>query len=192
MKKLETIENSLKITRAELLAMFMDFKKHVSASGVTFANVVYQADESGSITVNKEKQLQKFVRTQITIGSSYEKRINRDLVKQGEEANFTAQAMSGKVHLNEMVCEAIKTGNKTLMAIIEHDVVAKTVYFHKGQRISKDKAIAQGLFMPSYFAEKKTAGRGNQSEETDFKTITLGFDKILSIRMNKVKYVIED
>lgn len=184
---------SKKITRADLLKMFLNFEKEVAFTGVAFGRIVYMTDESGSITVNKQKQLQKITRTQITLGSNYESRINRDLVKQGEEANFTAQAMYGKSHDSKLVVSAIKEPSKKyLCCVVEHHVKPLTVYFHNKERISFERAKELGLFMPSYFTEKKTAGRGNMSEEKDFHFFTLGFDKIISITLNKTKYIIED
>lgn len=191
MKKLNLLPTK-KISRQDLVNMFLNFKKEVAFTGVAFAKIVYHTDESGSIVVNKQKQLQKRTSTQITLGSNYEARINRDLTKQGEEANFTAQSMTGKTHINELVVEADKTGAKMLCCVVEHHVKPSTIFFHHGEAITKKKAIDKGLFQPSYFAEKKTAGRGNMSEEKDFHYFTLGFDKIIQIVINKTKYLIED
>lgn len=183
----------VRITRQSLIDLFLNFDKNVSFSGVTFGSIVYFTDESGSITRDKQKQLQKFTRTQITLGSNYESRINRDLVKQGEEANFTAQSMSGKEHISKMVCQALKDNTKKyLCCVVEHHVTPDTVYFYQGKPISFEKAKEQNLFMPSFFNEKKTAGRGNMSEERDFHYFTIGFDKIISLTMNGTRYLIED
>lgn len=192
MKKEFKITETQRITRQRLIDMFLNFKEEVAFTGCVFAHVVYHTDESQSRTVNKEKVLEKIVRTKITIGASYEKRINRDLVKQGEEANFTSQSMTGKTRVNEMVVITDKKQEYLLDAVVENSAVPLTIYFHKRQRISKDAAIAKDLFMPSYFAEKPTSGRGNMSEEKDFHTITLGFKKILSITLNHKKFIIED
>ena len=47
------------ITQAQLEAMFLNYKKEVAFTGVTFANVIYKGDVSGSRTINKVKALQK-------------------------------------------------------------------------------------------------------------------------------------
>lgn len=189
MKNITTV----KISRSDFFQKMFNFEKEVAFTGVAFGKIVYLTDESGSVTKNKEKQLQKIVRTQITLGSNYENRINRDLVKQDEEANFTAQAMSGKVHETKLICKAVKDENKKyLCCVVEHHVTPLTVYFHQKQRISFDKAKEMGLFMPSHFTPKTTAGRGNMQEKTDFHFFTLGFDKIISLTVNKTKFVIED
>lgn len=192
MTKLEKI---VKVTRQGLVNLLIDFRKNVTQTGVAFGNVVYHVDESGSRQIEGKKALQKITRVNITIGSKYEARVNRDLVKQGEEANFTAQSMSGKEYVNEECILATDCKTKTknyLVAVVENSTVPKTVYFHQNKRISKEKAIEMNLFAPSYFADKKTAGRGNVSEEKDFHIINPNVDNILSITLNKVKYVVED
>ena len=93
MTKLEKI---IRITRQGLVTLLIDFRKNVPQTGVAFGNVVYHVDESGSSTKAGKKLLQKITRVNITIGSNYEGRVNRDLAKQGEDSNFTAQSMSGK------------------------------------------------------------------------------------------------
>ena len=192
MKKDINLKKVVRITSEELKNIFANDDKGSFLKGAQFANVVYFVNESGSIVRQGKKQLQKLTRTQITIGSNYEARINRDLEKQGEDANFTAQGMSGQTKINQYVSQADKTGLFKLNAVVENHVIPTTVYFHEDMRISKADAIAQGLFAPSYFAEKKTAGRGNMSEEKDFKFITLGFENIISLRMGGVKYLIEN
>lgn len=185
----------VKTTKLNLLNLLSEFRKNITNTGVAFGNVVYFVDESGSKTVNKKKVLQKLVRVNLTIGANYEGRINRDLVKQGEEANFTAQAMSGKEYINNegVIARDTKTGLKRyLVATVENKTKPDTVYFHEGKRITKEKAIEANLFMPSYFTEKPTSGRGNMSEEKDFHTISPNLDNIISLTLNKVKYVIED
>lgn len=189
------VEKIVRLSKVELINKLTSFKKEVSATGVAFSSIVYFTNESGSKTVKGEKVLQKLVRTSITIGANYESRINRDLVKQGEEANFTAQAMSGKKHLNDEGILATDTKTETklyLIATVEHKTKPDTVYFHEGKRINKDKAIELGLFMPSYFAPKTTSGRGNQQESTDFHTITLNLDNVISLNLNKTKFIVED
>lgn len=189
------MKKTQKITRTNLITLLSKFRENITNTGVAFGNVVYFVDESGSKTVNKLKVLQKFVRVNITIGASYENRVNRDLVKQGEEANFTAQSMSGKEYINNegVIAKDTKTGVKRyLIATVENKTKPDTVYFHEKKRISKEQAIEQNLFMPSYFTPKETSGRGYMSEEKDFHTISPNIDNIISLTLNKVKYIIED
>jgi hypothetical protein len=117
------------------------------------------------------------------------------LIKQGEEDNFTAQAMSGKEYINDEGIIAIDTKTRTknyLVATVENKTTPNTIFFHEGKRISKDKAIELNLFMPSYFAEKTTSGRGNMSEAKDFHTISPNVTNIISITLNRTKYIVED
>lgn len=193
MKKSNIIPTK-KLSRFELMDVFANPDKYtdVLRKGVTFAKIVYFTDEHGSITVNKQKQLQKRTSTQITLGSSYQNRINKDLERRGEEANFTAQAMYGKTRLNQYFVQADKSKEIMLCCVVEHHVKPNTIFFHQNQPIKKSVAIEKGLFMPSYFTPKKTAGRGNMSEEKDFHFFTLGVEKIIEIVLGGVKYIIED
>lgn len=189
------ITKIVRTTKEGLLNTLSEFKKNIAFTGCAFGNIVYFVDESGAKTVNKQKVLQKLTRVNITIGANYEGRINRDLVKQGEEANFTAQSMSGKVYINDegVIATDVKTGlKKYLVATVENKTTPDTIYFHEGKRITKDKAIELDLFMPSYFADKKTSGRGNMSEEKDFHTISPNLDNVISLTLNKVKYIVEN
>ncbi len=184
-----------KITKFDLLNLLTEFRKNISATGVAFGNVVYHVDESGSRVKGGKKMLQKITRVNITIGSNYEGRVNRDLTRQGEEANFTAQAMNGKRYINDegVLATDEKTGTKHyLVAVVEHKTKPSTVYFHEGKRIAKAKAVRRDMFADSYFAPKNTMGRGNVSEEKDFHIINPNLDSIISITLNKQKYIIED
>ena len=66
----------------------------------------------------------------------------------------------------------------------------KTTYLHNGQIITIDEAKELDLLQPAFFDKKPTAGRGSVSEENDFDYLTLGFDKILQITLNKVTYMV--
>ena len=195
MKKSEKLEKKSRITKAELLNLLSNFRKAVSNTGVAFGSVVYFVDESGSKQVAGKKVLQKLTRVNLTLGASYENRINKDLAKRDLEDNFTAQSMTGKVYINEeqVVAMDTKTGLKRyIVATVENRTTPDTIYFYQGKRITKENAIAQNLFMPSYFTPKTTSGRGNMSEEKDFHTISPNIDNIISLTLNKVKYIIED
>jgi len=190
---METSEKIEKISKEKLLNLLLNFEKEICFSGCSFAFVNYFTDESGSRTVNKEKVLQKSVTTQITVGSSYEKRINRDLVKQGEDDNFTAQQMSGKEHISSLIVQATKNpDNKMLCCVVEHHIKPETKYFYKGNEISFEDAKAQDLFSPSFFTPKDTSGRGLMSVERDFHFFTLGLDKIRFLKVGGIKYIIEN
>lgn len=188
-----TAEKIEKITRIRLFQMLFNFEKEVAFTGCSFASIHYKTDESESRTVNKKKLLQKATTTQITLGSNYEARINRDLARREEEANFTAQGLTGKFHISKLLCQAEKDENKKyLCCVVEHTVTPKTTYFHEDKEISYELAVEKGLFMPSHFTEKKTAGRGNMSEEKDFHFFTLGLEKIQWIKLNGIRFVVED
>ena len=186
-------EKIINLTKSKLIAELSEFKKNVSATGVAFGSIVYFVDESGSKQVGGKKVLQKLVRVKITLGAKYDNRINKDLVRNGEEGNFTAQSMSGKEYINGEGVVAIDTKTRTklyLVAVVENKSVPDTIYFHEGKRISKEDAIEKGLFMPSYFTPKTTMGRGNMSEEKDFHIINPNLDNIISLKLNGVKRIV--
>ena len=183
------MKNKNTITRNELPSILAKTK------GVTFAHVVAFTDEYGSRVVKGKRQLQKVTFRNITIGAPYEARVNRRLEKQGEEATFEAEAMSGKqfVEGSNVLAFATKTPSKMyLVCDQEKNAKVRTIFFHDGKKISKESAIEKNLFAPSYFAEKQTAGRGAVAEENNFFRLTLTLDNIIAIKINKVEYIIED
>jgi hypothetical protein len=191
--KREKVTTTERITRQTLENMFMNYKTEVAFTGVAFANVAYFTDESRSRTDNKKKVIQKLSRKLVTLGSSYEARVNRDLEKQGEEGNFTALGITGRTHINSMLVRADKTGEMQLRCVTEHRNLKSgvVIYFKDGQRVSRE--TARQYFTPAGLEGKKTtSGRGAMSEETDFNFFTLGLTKIHSITMNKTRYIIED
>jgi len=189
----------VKVTVNQLVEKFLNFKKDVSLTGVTFASVIYQNDVSGSVQVKGVKQLQKETECIITTGSKYESKIRRIDEKQGtENSDFNARKMNGKSYTNGIenpVVHADKNPDfKMLVMIVEaHNRKSrKSTYFHNGVEITIEEAKAKGLLTNSFFSKKKTAGRGLVSEENDFDFLTLGFDKIKSITMNKTTYLVVD
>jgi len=186
-------EKIINLTKAKLVAELSEFRKNISATGTAFGSCVYFVDESGSKQVSGKKVLQKLVRVSITLGAKYDNRINKDLVKNGEEGNFTAQAMSGKEYINNEGILATDTKTKTklyLVAVVENHAKPDTIYFYEGKKISKERAIELNLFMPSYFTPKTTMGRGNMSEEKNFHIINPNLDNIISLKLNKIKRIV--
>lgn len=191
--KREKITTTERITRQTLENMFMNYKTEIAFTGVAFANVAYFTDESRSKTDNKKKAIQKLSRKLVTLGSSYEARVNRDLEKRGEEGNFTALGITGRTHINSMLVRADKSGEMQLRCITEHRNLKNgvNIYFKDNKRISYETAKKD--FTPAGLEGKKgTSGRDNMSEENDFNFFTLGLSKIHSITMNKTRYIIED
>lgn len=182
------------ITQAELERMFLNFNKEVSLSGVTFANVIYKGDVSGSRTIEKKKALQKVTEVQITLGSSYEAKVQRLIVKQHADSSFEAGKMNGKSYTNGFqnpVVHADKNPDfKMLVMIVEHSTKRKSTYFRNGEVITIERATELDLLTPSFFTPKSTAGCGLVNEENDFDFNTLGFDKIIQITLNKTDYMI--
>lgn len=172
------------ISRNELRTMLA---KHTS---VTFAHVVAFTDEHGSRTAGGRKVLQKLTFRNITIGSSYEARVERRI-----EGEFESQEMSGKAFVEGTNCLAYATRNESKEYLVcDQELKAKvhTQFFHNGQPIKKADAIAQNLFAPSYFTPKQTAGRGLVSEDKNFFRLTIGLDNVIAITYKGQKYRIAD
>jgi hypothetical protein len=99
------MKNLKHITRAQAVAMFEDYK-NISASGVAFSSLSYLVDVNESKTVKGEKLLKKFIKINATIGSDYEKKVNRIVEnKQGEVINFVAQPQFGKEYYIDGCCK---------------------------------------------------------------------------------------
>jgi hypothetical protein len=192
------MKNTIKhVTQEQLEGMFLNFNKEVSLSGVTFGDVIYQNDVSKSRQKGGKKVMQKVKECRITLGSDYETKVNKiHKVKQGMEGDFKANKMLGKSYVNgkeNPVVRADKNPNFKMLVMIceahnrKHN---KTTYLHNGQIITLDEAKELNLLQPSFFDTKKTAGRGSVSEENDFDYLTLGFDKIKQITLNKTTYIV--
>lgn len=184
------------ITQEQLENMMLNFSKEVSLTGVTFANVIYMNDVSGSRTINKKKALQKITEVRITLGSDYTKKVRRiEVEKQGSEtSNFQAMKMNGKSYTNGFENPVVHADRnpdfRMLVMIVEHNVKRKTTYLYNGEPITIDEAVKLDLLTPSFFKPKQTAGCGRVNIENDFDFNTLGFDKIKQITMNGIDYVI--
>jgi len=188
------------ITRERLVDMFRNFKKEVSFSGVTFLKVVYANDVAGSRTINKKKALTKITEAIITVGASYEKKINKiaEVKQQMGDVDFKAQKMLGKFYKYGVDVPVVASEKKPdfemlVMMIEQHQRKNRSsVYFYNGKPISIADANEKNLLQPSFFKAKPTAGRGVVNEENDFDINTLGFDKIVSIKVNNTVFKVEN
>ena len=185
------------IKRATLVEMFKNFKKEVAFTGCSFMHVTYFTNHADSRTVKGKKVLQKITRTCITVGSEYQKKVNKILEKkQNENPDFVAQEMKGKFrpygYEIPIVAATSNPDFEMLCAIVENHTQPKSVLYHEGKIVSYAEAVALQLFTPAHFLPKQTTGRGRVDEENDFHFITLGFDKILKVNINKQVYKVVD
>ena len=158
--------------------------------GATFAHVVVFGDEHGSCTKDKKKVLQKLSFRNVTVGAPYQGRIER---RTGEV--FEPEEMKGKAFVEGSNCLAYAIKDESKFYLVcdqEKKTKVHSQYFHKGQPIKKADAIAQGLFMDSYFTPKKTAGRGTVSEDKNFFRLTINLENIIAITYKGQKYRIAD
>lgn len=127
------------ISRNELVAMLSKNK------GVTFAHVVAFTDEHGSRVANKKKVLQKLTFRNVTIGSSYEARVERRI-----EGEFESQEMSGKAFVQGTNCIAYATKNESkLYLVCDQELKAKvhTQFSTKDSRLKKLMRLLKICFL---------------------------------------------
>jgi hypothetical protein len=192
--------NNLKhITKAQAVAMFEDYK-NISASGVTFSSLSYLVDVAESKTVNGKKLLKKFVKINATIGSDYEKKVNRIVEnKQGEKIDFVAQPQFGKEYYIEgsPVVRDTKTQTKRYLVFICENspkVSAHQLYIAETMKeVSKDEVWNEQYITPAGLKPKEyTAGRGAVDAEFDFAFRTVDFDNLKGFVIGGTDYRIID
>lgn len=179
----------MKITRTSLVELIKAVK------GVTFASITYKTDESKSRTIAGKKVLQKEVTLNVTLNANYTAKVNRIIEnKQDGTPDFESEKMKGKKFSFENCRSIVENdkGDKMLYCFKEHTAKSQTTYFFEGCVIPFEKAKEKDLFAPSFFAEKKTAGRGEVEAENDFSVFTVGFDKLKRITIKGQEYFIED
>ena len=178
--------NNLKhITKGQAVAMFENYKG-LSASGVAFSSLSYLVDVAESKTVKGEKLLKKFVKLNATIGSDYEKKVNRILEnKQGEKIDFVAQPQFGKEYYMEgsPVVRDTKTQTKRyLVFIVENHTKpsAHQLYITDGMKeVTKEQVWNAEYITPAGLSPKEyTSGRGAVDSEFDFCFRTVDFDNL--------------
>ena len=174
----------INVTRVELREILCKL------TGATFAHIVFFGKEYGSRQKNKKHLLDKLTFRNITIGGDYTKRVSR---RTGDET-FEANPMSGKSWIEGTPLAFMDKNPSVEYLVCDQELRTKvhTQYFHDGKPISKADAIAQDMFSPSYFAEKKTAGRGTVAKEDNFFRLTMGLNSIVAINMNGKKYRVVD
>jgi hypothetical protein len=194
------MKNAKFITKAQAVAMFEDYK-NISASGVTFSSLSYLVDVSESKTVNKAKLLKKFVKINATIGSDYEKKVNRIVEnKQDEVIDFVAQPQFGKEYYIEgsPVVRDTKTQTKRyLVFIVENHTqkpIAHQFYIAETmQEVTKEQVWNADYITPAGLNPKEyTAGRGAVDKENDFAFRTVEFNNLKGFKIGGIEYQIID
>lgn len=154
----------------------------------TVCNITYTVDESQSKTVSKVKQLQKQVTiSHVYLNHKYTNKVN----KLNGTTDFVAKSLEdyGKFRISSTLIGAIKSGNIMIDGkVLNKESVKSVKYFHLGNPITKDEAIAKGLFTPAYFKVKETKGRGTVSVENDFAIINTSLKKIDQIKIESETY----
>jgi len=146
----------------------------------TIVSMTYHVDESKSRTVKGQKQLQKEVTLTAYLNHDYTNKV----VKLTGNTDFTADPMKGKKKIAGAIIANERTDERMLYATVLKSNPRKTVYFHQGEPVTKEKAIELDLFAPSYFAENTTTkGRGEVNEEDDFALISPYLKNIIRLKV---------
>jgi hypothetical protein len=193
------MKNLKHITKAQAVAMFEDYK-NISASGVAFSSLSYLVDVAESKTVGGKKLLKKFVKLNATIGSDYEKKVNRIVEnKQGEVINFVAQPQFGKEYYidGSPVVRDTKTQTKRYLVFIveNHTRVSdhKLYIAETMQEVNKEQVWNADYITPAGLNPKEyTSGRGAVDSENDFCFRTVDFDNLKGFVIGGFEYRIID
>ena len=166
------MKNLVTITRPEAIAMFINYRKEVSASGVAFSNLTYLVDESKSKTVKGKKMLQKLVETNATIGSDYGKKVGRILDKEGKEIEFTPQPRKGLRRIDDSpVCTDTATESKFYLDfIVENHTNTNVQLMLNNKEVARKDVWNETYITPAGLKpqEKAQAGRGLIDKDNDF------------------------
>ncbi len=193
------MKNLKHITKAQAVAMFEGYKT-LSASGVSFSSLTYLVDVAESKTVSGEKLLKKLIKINATIGSDYEKKVNRIVEnKQGEVINFVAQPQFGKDYYIEgaPVVMDTKTGTKRyLVFIVENHTTpsARQLYIASTmQEVTKEQVWNSDYITPAGLKPKvEKVGRGAVDEKNAFAFRTVDFNNLKGFVIGGTDYRIID
>jgi hypothetical protein len=145
----------------------------------TIVSMTYKVDESKSRTVKGQKQLQKEVSLTAYLNHDYTNKV----VKLTGNTDFVADPMKGKKKIAGPIIANEKTDERMLYATVLKSNPRKTTYFHQGEPITKEDAIAKDLFAPSFFENTDTKGRGRVSEHEDFALISPYLKNIIRLKV---------
>lgn len=187
------------ITKAQAVAMFEDYKT-ISATGVAMSSLSYLVDVAESKTVKGEKLLKKFIKTNATIGSDYEKKVNRIVEnKQGEKIDFVAQPQFGKEYYIEgsPVVRDTKTQQKRYLVFIveNHTTLSERKLYIAStmQEVTKEEVWNENYITPAGLNPTTyTAGRGAVDQENDFAFRTVDFNNLKGFKIGGIEYRIID
>ena len=189
---MKTLNNTIETNVFKTLTQNELFELLVNETKSNVVSIEYITDDNRSKTIKGQKQVQKHVR----INNLY---LNHDYTKKVQnisgDTTFQSFEMKGKTRISSTIIQSDKTKTYLLDGkILNSESVELINYFHNGNVITESEAIGEELWTNSYFEtkEKTTSGRGLINEENDFKMITLGLDKIIKIKFNKITYFIEN
>ena len=174
------INQTLRITRPDMVSVFNNVEKP------TFVNLVTDT----IVGMNKkgnpyyEDKVIKHQSSNFYIGSTYEDRVNNNLIKEGKENNFVSSTPSGKRHISKCILTDTKTETKFYL-MCEWFKRSYPKISYKFQNGSIDKVLFEDYLI-------KRTESVKQDLDKKVNIVTYGMESIKEVRMNKTLYILID
>ena len=173
------INQTLRITRTDMVSVFNNVEKP------TFVNLVTDT----IVRMNKKgnpyhDQVIKNLSSNFYIGSTYEDRVNNNLVKEDKENNFVSSTPSGKRHISKCILTDTKTETKFYL-MCEWFKRSYPKVSYKFQNGSIDKVLFE-----DYIVKRTESVKQDLDKKVNI--VTYGMESIKEVRLNKTRYILID
>ena len=173
------INQTLRITRTDMVSVFNNVEKP------TFVNLVTDT----IVGMNKKgnpyhDQVIKHQSSNFYIGSTYEDRVNNNLIKEGKDNTFVSSTPSGKRHISKCILTDTKTETKFYL-MCEWFKRSYPKISYKFQNDSIDKVLFE-----DYLTKRKESVKQDLDKKVNI--VTYGIESIKEVRMNKTLYILID
>ena len=174
------INQTLRITRTDMVSVFNNVEKP------TFVNLVTDTIVGMNKKCNTyyEYKVIKHKSSNLYIGSTYEDRVNNNLIKEGKENNFVSSTPSGKRHISKCILTDTKTETKFYL-MCEWFKRSYPKISYKFQNRSIDKVLFEDYLI-------KRTESVKQDLDKKVNIVTYGMESIKEVRMNKTLYILID
>ena len=173
------INQTLRITRTDMVSVFNNVEKPTFVNLVT--NTIVRMNKKGN---PYHDQVIKHLSSNFYIGSTYEDRVNNNLVKEGKENTFVSSTPSGKRHISKCILTDTKTESKFYL-MCEWFKRSYPKVSYKFQENSIDKVLFEDYLV-------KRTESVKQDLDNKVNIVTYGMESIKEVRMNKTLYILID
>jgi hypothetical protein len=174
------INQTLHITRTDMVLVLNE------VVNPTFVNLVTET----KVRMNKkgnpyyDDKVIKCLSSNFYIGSTYEDRVNNNLVKEDKENNFVSSTPSGKRHISKCILTDTKTETKFYL-MCEWFKRSYPKISYKFQNDSIDKVLFE-----DYLVKRTESVKQDLDKKVNI--VTYGMESIKEVRMNKTLYILID